>query len=170
MSPAQAKLLQTPPAAITTLNVIQPATTTILALTTTTTSVASTWSFAGITSGVSFRVGEVDVSWPAVLSSGSHQHFEYFLAYTRKQTNLPVEDVLNASDDSDDSDEGGADSVSVLRLGDRLNASLKNMTPNTTVSLLAVAAVFGQDEISTDQLAIHVAVAGIVASSQKAQL
>ncbi|CAE7815617.1 unnamed protein product [Symbiodinium sp. CCMP2456] len=155
-----------PTAAITTLGFIQPAKTTTLTLTTTTTSVVSAWSFAGITSAVSFRVSEVDVSWPAVLSSGSHQRFEYFLAYAHKPTNLTVEDVLNASDDSDsddsdDSDEGGTDSVIVLRLGDQLNASLKNMTPNTTVSLLAVAAAFGHDEMSTDQLTIHVLVAGI---------
>ena len=140
-------------AAITTLT-----TTATVTLTTTTTSVLSTWSFAGITSAVSFRVGEVDVSWPAVLSSGSHERFEYFLAYASKPTNLSVEDILNASDDSDDSD---TDSVSVLRLGDQLNVSLKNMTPNTTVSLLAVAAVVGQDEMSTDQRTIHVVVAGI---------
>ncbi|CAE7371299.1 unnamed protein product [Symbiodinium sp. CCMP2592] len=94
-------------------------------------------SFSGISSAISFREGEVDIAWlPAeVYQEGDQDGIEYFLLYSTGELNLSESDVQSLVFQTSDD----ILNVSVLSLGEKLEAVLGGLEPKSMVSLLVLA-------------------------------
>lgn len=124
----------------------------------TTTSATSTTapglSFAGISSAISFREGEVDIAWlSAEDQEGNQEGIEYFLLYGDGELNLSESDVQSLASQTFDTL-----NASVLSLGDKQEAVLRGLEPKSVVSLL-VLAKGPQGEVSDNRRVTKVAIA-----------
>ena len=124
---------------------------------TTSTTTPPSLSFAGISSAISFREGEVDIAWlPAeVYQDDDQDGIEYFLLYSNGELNLSESDVQSlVSQTSHD-----ILNVSVLSLGEKQGAVLAGLEPKSVVSLL-VLAKGRQGEVSDNRRVTKVVIAG----------